>query len=127
MGKVRREREAQWKENGWRGDPPVDRSWSLSPGTMLGATVAGVIVLVVLGLLNWQLARQIQGSLEDRLGQIENRLAQLSTKVDQVSTRAAAPARGPDPSRVYMVKTAGAPFKGPETAPVTIVEFSDFQ
>jgi protein-disulfide isomerase len=47
--------------------------------------------------------------------------------VDQVASRAAAPARGPDPNRVYTLKTAGAPFKGPESAPVTIAEFSDFQ
>jgi len=45
---------------------------------------------------------------------------------------AAAPAppprrRGPDPSKVYTVSTAGAPYKGAEDAKVTVVEFSDFQ
>lgn len=52
MGRAKRAREALWRENGARVDPPVDRSWSLSPGTMLGAIVAGIVVLVVLGFLN---------------------------------------------------------------------------
>jgi protein-disulfide isomerase len=42
---------------------------------------------------------------------------------------ARAPARPdrPDPSRRYSVETDGAPVRGPESAPVSIVEFSDFQ
>jgi protein-disulfide isomerase len=39
------------------------------------------------------------------------------------------PARAakPDPNRRYKINIAGSPEKGPEDAPVTIVEFSDFQ
>ena len=107
--------------------PPAGRSWSVSPGTMLGAIVVGVYALIFLGLLNWQLSRQTQGNLEDQLARIENRLAQLSTKADQVSARAAPAQRGPDPNRVYTVKTDGAPFKGASNAPITIAEFSDYQ
>ena len=42
---------------------------------------------------------------------------------------AAAPAkrRGPDPNKVYTVTTAGSHTKGPATAKVTLIEFSDFQ
>jgi protein-disulfide isomerase len=43
---------------------------------------------------------------------------------------AAAPSpsqRGPDPNRRYAVNTKGAPTLGPDTAEISIVEFSDFQ
>jgi len=107
---------------------PSAGSWSLSPGAMLGAIAVGMGAVLCLGFLNWQASRQIQASLGDRLTQIESRLAQISTKVDQVAARAPAPAqRGPDPSRVYTVRTDGAPVRGPSSAPITIAEFSDFQ
>ena len=42
---------------------------------------------------------------------------------------AAAPARSrrPDPNRVYKVDVASAPTKGTVKAPITIVEWADFQ
>ena|SRR5438034_5997230 len=126
MGRAaRRHRENGFNENGSEG-PAIGGSWSLSPGTMLGGIVVGVAVLIFLGFLNWGLTRQIQGSLDDRLTHIESRLAQLST--NQAGSRApAAAAQGPDPNRVYTVKVDGAPVRGPQIAPVTIAEFSDFQ
>ena len=121
MSKARRDR-----EDTGRDEPAIGRSWSLSPGTMLGASVVGVAVLIVLGFINWQATRQIQGSLDQRLGQIETRLGELSTRVDRVATRAPTQT-GPDPNRVYTVRTDGAPVRGPNAAPITIAEFSDFQ
>ena len=37
------------------------------------------------------------------------------------------PPGGPDPNKIHTVAIASAQVKGPETAPITIVEFSDFQ
>src|SRR5438552_18969679 len=129
MGRAaRRHRDNGFNENGSADNPAIGGSWSLSPGTMLGGIVVGMAVLIFLGFLNWGLTRQIQGSLDNRLTHIETRLAQISTKVDQVGSRA--PSGGNqslDPNRVYTVKIDGAPVRGPQTAPVTIAEFSDFQ
>ena len=93
------------------------------------ATLGGVVVLVVISFSNWREIDRIQMSLDNRLGQIDNRIGQVSAKVDNISARPAAQPtrRGPDPNRVYQVKTAGAPSKGPSGAPITIADFSDFQ
>lgn len=118
MGKAARNHE--------RVAPAIEGSWSLSPGTMLGTIVVGVVMLLVLTFLNWDLSRQIQARLDDRFAKIENQLAQLST--NSARAAAAAPAqRGPDPNRVYTVKTDAAPVRGSSSAPITIAEFSDFQ
>jgi protein-disulfide isomerase len=56
---------------------------------------------------------------------------QMSQMVTALNTKPAAPPAqrpsGPDPDKVYTVKTDGAPFQGPKDAPITIAEFSDFQ
>jgi len=122
MSKARRDR-----DDGARGAPPPvgppAASATFVPGLMAGATLAGVVVLILLGYKNWQETREVQKSLDDRLGKVETRLADLAK-----AGLAAAPARrGPDPDRVYTVKTDGAPIKGPAGAPVTIAELSDFQ
>jgi hypothetical protein len=123
MSKSTRDRE--YTRNGFK---YVERPSTLSLGMMLGAALAGVAVTLFLAFMTWTQTRELQNSLDTRFAGLENRLAQLSTKVDQVSARAAAPAqRGPDPNRVYTVKTDGAPFKGPKEAPITIAEFSEFQ
>ncbi|MGH9748432.1 MAG: hypothetical protein ACRD6R_00720 [Candidatus Polarisedimenticolia bacterium] len=106
--------------------PMMERPGGLTAGTIRLATLAGVAVLVVLNFSSWREAQKTQKTLADRLSNIETRLNLVSAKLD---TQARAPQRaaGPDPNKVHTVRTDGAPFKGPQNAPITVVEFSDFQ
>jgi len=120
MAKARGDRD---RDDGGRGTPPPAASAAFVPGLMAGANLAGVAVLILLGYMNWQETREVRKSVDDRLEKVETRLADLAK-----AGPAAAPARqGPDPNRVYTIKTDGAPAKGPAGAAVTLAEISDFQ
>jgi protein-disulfide isomerase len=82
------------------------------------ATLAGVLAVLVISFASWR-----------DVSRIDRRLGELEARLDQLGTRAPAHAaqRGPDPNRVYTVRTDGAPSRGNASAPVTIAEFSDFQ
>ena len=106
-------------------EPLGERPPFPSPRTTRLATLGGVAVVVVVSSLTWQQVRLVRRSLDERLGQIDSRLTTLASRVERAGAPAAA--RGPDPSKVYTVKTDGAPVRGPADAPIVIAEFSDFQ
>ncbi len=101
--------------------------------TLIGSVIVGVCVVVgsaiVASALNGvttQLDRTTQ-----RLEEIKMAMADAQKALSNVARApAAAPAprrRGPDPNKRYTIPVAGSPVKGPQTAKVKIVEFSDFQ
>ena len=106
-------------------DPPREHPPFPSPRTTRLATLGGVAVVVLVSSLTWQQVRLVRRSLDDRLGQIDSRLTTLASRIERAGAPAAA--RGPDPNKVYTVKTEGAPVRGPADAPIVIAEFSDFQ
>jgi protein-disulfide isomerase len=89
---------------------------------ILLAILIGIAVLIAIAGVNLYEIRQQRTELKDHL-------MQLVTAIQSRPANPAAPARlsGPDPNKVYTVNTEGAPFEGPKSAAITIVEFSDFQ
>jgi protein-disulfide isomerase len=96
---------------------------------MLAAAIVGVAVFAGSMALTRSLDRVTQ-QLDRSAGRLDEiRVAVVEAK-DALSNLqlAAAPGRkGVDPNKRYSVDTKGSPAIGPETAAVTIVEFSDFQ
>ena len=101
-----------------------DRPPFPSPRVTGVVVVGGMCALVVLGLLGWMEIREIRLGLAGRLERIDGQLEKVASRLDRPAPAAQ---RGPDPNKVYTVKTDGAPTRGPAGAPVTIAEFSDFQ
>ena len=98
----------------------------------LGVTTLGAVaVVLVVSIWSLREVHRIRTDFDGRLDGFEARIAQVADRVASPPAPAAQPAtpprRGPDPNRVYRIKTAGSPTKGPASAAVTIAEFSDFQ
>jgi len=79
-----------------------------------------------LGFLAWTDGKRIKDDTARRLVDIDQRLAQLQTQVANAAKAKPAAPQGPDPNKVYTVRTDG-PTKGNRTAPIVIAEFSDYQ
>jgi protein-disulfide isomerase len=78
------------------------------------AIIGALAVMVVTSLMNmWNINRVSQS---------------LNQRVSKLEAIVGGPQRPePDPKKVHQVRIDGAPAKGPNSAPVTIVEFSEFQ
>jgi hypothetical protein len=101
--------------------PPAWPAW---------AALAGVGLVLVVNLAGWsreKAATEAVEAMQGRFANLEASVAQLTAKVDQAAKAAQPRRQGPDPDKVYQVKTTGAPSKGRVGAPIVIAEFSDFQ
>jgi hypothetical protein len=120
LSKAKRDR-----DSGTASQPPKERPELPSTHAARVITLAGVLLVTLISAVNWAQLRRLERSLDQRLSQIDDRLTGLASRVE--TSGAGTSRRGPDPNRVYAVKTDGAPVRGPSTAPITIAEFSDFQ
>ena len=108
------------RDNVVQPEPPRQPMKKSYDGLIRVGILVGVAALLVITGLNLYETRRQRTELNDRLAQL----------VTAVGTRPAAPTPrppGPDPEKVYTVKTDAAPFKGPVGAPITIAELSEFQ
>ena len=89
--------------------------------------IALAVGALVLGFVAWTDGRRIKDDTTRRLVDMDTKLTQLQTQVANAAKARPAPQQqGPDPNKVYTVRTDG-PTKGNATAPIVIAEFSDYQ
>ena len=98
--------------------------------TPRGAAAALIVAAGVAAAAGCRSDTQALNEIKDQHRQILSRLADLEQKIDRLASRPATAQRaqiGPDPTRTYQLPVEGSPVKGSVDAPITIVEFSDYQ
>ena len=91
------------------------------------AALAGVGLVLAVSLAGWSGQKKEQEAIKGRFENLEASIAALTKRVEDAAKAARPPRQGPDPDKVYQVKTTGAPSRGRLGAPILIAEFSDFQ
>ena len=105
-----------------------DDSREAGGGGMNWLPIVVAVGALILGFLAWTDGKQAKADIAKRLVEVNTRLDQMQTQVANAAKARPAPQQqGPDPNKVYAVKTDGSPTKGNPGAPVVIAEFSDFQ
>ena len=102
-----------------------------SGGQLLGAAAIVSVAVIAAGVILANSVDQLTQQVDRAGGRLDEMRAALADAKGALGNQRAAPAqaarRGPDPNKRYTVSTSGAPARGPASAAVTIVEFSDFQ
>jgi len=97
-----------------------------------GSTIVAAIVIGLSIVTGSYLIKTSNDASAEQLAAVLGEMQALSAKIAAAPSApsrpspAARPGR-PDPSKVYQVAIGEAPVKGPKSAPVKIVEWSDFQ
>jgi protein-disulfide isomerase len=101
----------------------------------LGVALAAIVVLSFtagwwVGRTTTLDGRSVDIAARERLARVEGELEGLKARLDDLAPGGAGGPGGqgaPDPDKVYEIEPGGSPGRGPAEAPVTIVEFADFE
>lgn len=80
-----------------------------------------------LGFVAWTDAKKVKDETLKRFVDMDTKVIQLQAQVANAAKAKPAPQQGPDPNKVYTVRTEGSPTKGNPKAPIIIAAFSEFQ
>src|ERR1043166_4997158 len=100
---------------------PSNETWT-SPEGFRFWTLIGIFILIIITGMNAYESHDRRMELNDQVEQLANALG-----INLVDSGSSSERAGIDHTKVYAVNTEGAPSLGPETAPIRIAEFSDFQ
>jgi len=91
------------------------------------ATLAAVAALAALPARASEISeiKDMQKQILMRLDAQDKVLNDIKTKLNSMPAGGGRPQL--DPNKVYQIALADSPIRGPKNAPVTLVEFSDFQ
>ena len=107
--------------------PPPAPQRILTPAAVIASVIIGGAILAG----SWMLKSSLDGTVA-QLDAIRTSLTETKQALERVAENqgnqpAQQKRKRPDPNKRYTINTKGAPRKGPASARVQLVEFSDFQ
>jgi protein-disulfide isomerase len=115
----RRTREGSGETAGAGGGGGVNTNW---------LPIVLSVAALAMGFVAWTDGKQTKDANAKRLVDIDTKIGQMQTMMANLAkAKPAQQQQGPDPNKVYTVKTEGSPTQGNPTAPIVIAEFSDYQ